>query len=68
VVLPEGVPLRAEDVDADVIGGGVIGDGRQQFDRQAGLAHTFSDPLAPAGVDLAREVDVPGAVVGHGFR
>ena len=61
VVLPEALVLGAEDVDADVVGGAVVGDRREQLDRQAGLAHALGDPLAPVGVDLAGEVDAPGA-------
>ena len=54
--------LGAEDVDPDVVGGAVVGDRRQQLDRELCLARPLGDTLAPIGVDLAREVDVPGAV------
>jgi hypothetical protein len=43
---------------------GVVGDGRGEGNRQTRLAHPLLDPLAPVGVDLARQVDVPGAL-GH---
>ena len=38
--------------------------GAEKLDRQAGLADPGLDPLAPVGVDLPREIDLPGPL-GH---
>jgi len=61
VVTPEGRLLLAQGTDAGVVGRGVVGDRRRERDRQARLAGTRFDPLAPVGVDLAGEVDAPGS-------
>ena len=66
-VLPEALRLCAEDLDPNVVGRGVVGDWGEQLDREPGLMRSLGDPLAPIGVDLARQVDGPGvgAVGGH---
>ena len=61
VVAPEGIRLLAERPGAGVVGGGMVGDRCAQLDRQAGLLDAVGDLLAPVGVDLAGEVDVPGS-------
>jgi hypothetical protein len=65
VVLPEALLLRAQDVDADVVGGAMVGHRRQQLDWQARCANPLGDPLPPVRVDLAGEVDPPGRHAGH---
>src|SRR5436190_20180920 len=68
VVAPELLVLLAQDVRADVVGCRVIGDRREQGHREASGADAVGDPLAPVGVDLARQVDVAGSVaVRHSF-
>src|SRR5436190_17157102 len=60
MVLPEAIGLVAENRHADVIGGAMIGDRRAEGDVEAGIRGALGDALAPVGVDLAGEVDVPG--------
>ena len=57
VILPVGVRFLAQDVDAAVVAGVMIGNGGQEFDRQAGFGHAFLDLLAPIGMDLAGQVN-----------
>jgi len=53
VVLPEAVALLAEDRDADVVGGAVVGDGRAEGDVESRPLGPGSDLIAPVTVDLA---------------
>src|SRR3954466_14077152 len=59
VVLPERALFVAEDRDAAVVARRVVGDRPAELDVEAGLGDALRDPLAPVGVDLAREVDLP---------
>ena len=51
---------RAEDGRAAVVAGGVVGHRAGEGDVEAGRLGAVDDALAPVGVDLAGEVDLPG--------
>ena len=65
VVVPELVGLGAEDVDAHVVGGRVVGDRRDELDGQARLPHARGDAVAPVRVDLTGQVNGPGPLLAH---
>jgi hypothetical protein len=59
VVAPEGLRLLAQRPRPSVIGSGVVSDRGRKRNRQPRLSRAGLDPLAPVGVDLAGEVDLP---------
>jgi hypothetical protein len=59
VIAPERLGLVAQRPGPRVVGCGVVGDRRREGDGKAGLPGPGLDPLAPVGVDLPGEVDLP---------
>ena len=58
VILPEGVPFVAEDCDAAIVGGIIVGNRSGQCHLELSRRDSLCDLLPPVTVDLAHQVDV----------